>query len=55
MRDNQTAQASGAITGLPTSVVKSEPRYRLLREGSVSVLRKIRRKIGGVLADLFYW
>jgi hypothetical protein len=45
----------GAITELPANLLKTPPRFRLLRTGSPSFLSRFFRKIGGSIAYRFYW
>ena len=45
----------GAITELPANLLKTPPRFRLLRSGSPSFVSRLFRKIGGSIAYRFYW
>jgi len=45
----------GTITALPGDLLRTSPRFRLLRAGDASVISRFFRKIGGSIAYRFYW
>ena len=53
-QDQQNVQGS-SITDLPANLLQSSPRYRVLSPGEMGLFRRLKRKIGGAIADLFYW
>ena len=53
-QSGQTNQP-GTITELPANLLKTPPRFRLLRNGGPSFVSRLFRKIGGSIAYRFYW
>jgi hypothetical protein len=54
IQSSRTSQL-GTITELPANLLKTPPRFRLLRNGGPSLLSRLFRKIGGSIAYRFYW